>query len=184
MNMMKQKTKFNYRLFLYVLFLFASLTASITAQTGGGFDLSQNVIAGGGGSQTVGGGFSLDGVVGQPAGGVRSFGGSFSFIDGFWAFETNVPTAAGVFVSGRVSALDGSGIQGVTVVLLDTFTGVMRSTVTSAKGRFLFEDLEATHFYIVMVKTKQYLISPANYSFDLTFNREDIIFTGIIQKIP
>lgn len=181
---MKQKTKFNYRLFLSVLFLLASLTASITAQTGGGFDLSQNVIAAGGGSQSVGGGFSLDGVAGQTAGGVRIFGGSFSFVDGFWAFEVNVPTAAGVYARGRVSTLDGSGIEGVTVELLDTFTGEMRSAVTSAKGRFHFEDLEATHFYIVMVKTKQYLISPAYYSFDLTFNREDIIFTGIMQKLP
>lgn len=59
-----------------------------TAQTGGGYDLSWSVIAGGGGTST-GGQYSLSDTIGQPATGV-STGGSYTMFDGFWAYGATV----------------------------------------------------------------------------------------------
>ena len=52
-------------------------------QTGAQFDLSRNVIAGGGGTST-GGNLQLDGTVGQPAAGTQMSSGQYSVAGGFW----------------------------------------------------------------------------------------------------
>lgn len=52
-------------------------------QSGGQFDLSRNVIAGGGGTSN-GGSFKLEGTVGQSVAGTTSVGGSYSGTGGFW----------------------------------------------------------------------------------------------------
>jgi hypothetical protein len=52
-------------------------------QTSGQFDLSRNVIAGGGGSST-GGTLKIEGTIGQPAVGTTMSGGQFSLTGGFW----------------------------------------------------------------------------------------------------
>jgi hypothetical protein len=63
----------------------ALLVASAArAQSGGGYDLSWNAVAGGGYAFSTGGGFSLGGTVGQADAGVLS-GGSFTLVGGFWA---------------------------------------------------------------------------------------------------
>jgi hypothetical protein len=59
------------------------------AQVGGAYDLSWNVIPGGGGSMT-GGSFSLSGAAGQPAV-AASTGASFTVQGGFWTFPAPVP---------------------------------------------------------------------------------------------
>ena len=61
------------------------------------FDVSQNVIAGGGDTST-GGGLKLEGTIGQPAVGTTSSNGQFSQTGGFWlsqseASPTPTPTA-------------------------------------------------------------------------------------------
>ena len=57
------------------------------------FAVSQNVIAGGGGTST-GGGLRLEGTVGQPAMGNTSSNGQFSETGGFWPGQSEVsPTA-------------------------------------------------------------------------------------------
>lgn len=52
-------------------------------QSGAQFDLSRNVIAGGGGTSTTGN-FKVDGTVGQPAAGTSLSNGQFSQAGGFW----------------------------------------------------------------------------------------------------
>src|SRR5690349_14890693 len=69
-----------------------SFTNSVRAQTGDNYDLSHNVIAPGGGSNSAGGGFSVDGTIGQPSAGVISTGSGFSVQGGFWTFQSLAPT--------------------------------------------------------------------------------------------
>ena len=52
------------------------------AQTGGGYDLSWNVVASGGGSSN-GGSYSLNGTIGQAGAGSLS-GGNYTLSGGFW----------------------------------------------------------------------------------------------------
>src|SRR5712692_10238272 len=61
-------------------------------QTGGSFDLSRNVIAGGG-SSLGSGNPALDETVGQSAAGTAMSGGSFTQTGGFWQPESeSTPT--------------------------------------------------------------------------------------------
>ena len=75
------------------LALTLGLTATaVSGQTGGGFDLTWNAIAGGGGASS-GGGFAVDGTVGQADAATLS-GGVFTLNGGFWgAFSPGVPIA-------------------------------------------------------------------------------------------
>ncbi len=75
-------------LFVLALFILAVLTTSQTvptasAQSGGGYDLTWNVIAGGGATSSTGGTYSLNGTIGQADAGTMN-GGSYSLIGGFW----------------------------------------------------------------------------------------------------
>jgi hypothetical protein len=65
--------------------------ASAAAQSGGGHDLSWNVIAGGGSKSRDGTGlYSLRGTVGQPTAGVMT-GGVYTITGGFWAIPPQRP---------------------------------------------------------------------------------------------
>jgi hypothetical protein len=55
--------------------------AALHAQSGGGFDLTWNAIAGGG--RASGGAYTLDAAIGQPEAGTVS-GGGFALTGGFW----------------------------------------------------------------------------------------------------
>lgn len=58
-------------------------TATIAAQTGGGYDLTWNTVDGGGQTFSMGGGYSLGGTIGQPDAGVLT-GGGYTLGGGFW----------------------------------------------------------------------------------------------------
>jgi hypothetical protein len=166
--------------FLIAFILLLSVAFAAMAQTGGGFDLSHNVIVGGG-SSSAGGQFVADGAVRQPVAGTASFGGTFGLRGGFWAFLANVPTGASVYVRGQVTVINGKGLSEVTVTLSDIFTNTTYTTTTDKRGYFLFEDLTLTHFYILRVERKQYIFAPDGYTFELTGNLEDLSFTGVWQ---
>lgn len=72
------------------------LPAVALAQTGGGFDLSHNVIAGGGDTFSAGGEYELGGTIAQADAGRRT-GGTFIVNGGFWSASlpgaTPTPTA-------------------------------------------------------------------------------------------
>ena len=53
------------------------------------FDVSRNVIAGGGGT-SLGGSLTVEGTIGQPALGTTSIGGQFTATGGFWQLEPAV----------------------------------------------------------------------------------------------
>jgi hypothetical protein len=66
---------------------FENLSGLVSAQTGGGYDLTWSTIDGGGYMFSAGGGYSLGGTVGQPDAGAMS-GGGYSLAGGFWGGAT------------------------------------------------------------------------------------------------
>ena len=75
----------------YSLSLLFLIAVSVIAQTGGGFNLEQNVI-GNGGWRSDGGGFTVLGTMGQANAGSTTTGGGFHIIDGLWAIENLTPS--------------------------------------------------------------------------------------------
>ncbi len=80
----------NYRIILliFALFVLAVLTTSQTvlpalAQSGGGYDLTWNVIAGGGATSSTSGTYSLNGTIGQSDASTL-IGGTYTLNGGFW----------------------------------------------------------------------------------------------------
>lgn len=136
-----------------------SLSLSVMSQTGGQFDLSHSVIAGGGGSASTGGNFTLDGTSGQPLAGAVSVGGSFVLRGGFWASNFNVPTSASVTVSGMVMSISGDRISGARVTLTHQ-NGDTRSVLTTPFGYYSFDAVSVGETYVLTVSHKRYLFTP------------------------
>src|SRR5690606_8096123 len=102
----------------------------------GSYDLSHNVIAGGG-TRSNGGTFTLEGTAGQASAGAISGNGTVRLRSGFWAFDQIGPTAASVGVAGRVLTANGHGIVNASVTLTDTLGGT-RQVRTASFGYFRF----------------------------------------------
>jgi hypothetical protein len=68
-----------------VTLLLLTLFALASAQSGGGYDLTWNVLGSGGGSNS-GGGYTLNGTLGQPAAGTLN-GDGYILVSGFWSSE-------------------------------------------------------------------------------------------------
>lgn len=75
------------------------------------------------------------------------------------AFEIQAPTAAPVFVSGRVRTPDGRGLRGEIVMLTDE-NGVMRMAVTNGFGYYRFDRVGVGQSYVLGVASKRYRFIP------------------------
>jgi len=91
------------------------------------------------------------------------------------AFESLVPTAAGVSVGGRVVTADGTGVSKARVLLTDQ-NGTTRFVLTNNFGYFTFIDVEAGETYVVTVTSKRY--SFAGQVVNVTDNVADLNFTA------
>lgn len=161
--------------------LFAALfllSIAANAQTGGTYDLSHNVIAGGGGSNSTGGQFTVDGTAGQNLAGISSTGGTFSLRGGFWAFQAAAPTAATVTLSGKITVKPRRGMTRVRIVLQNLSTGVIRKETLNFFGYYRFEELEPG-FYLISAECPNYQFTPANMTINLTDNASGIDFEGV-----
>lgn len=69
------------------------------------------------------------------------------------------PTASGVTVSGRVTALGGRGVTNAVVSITDA-NGVTRNTVTQRLGQYVFDDVEPGQTYLVSVRSRRFTFSP------------------------
>ncbi|MDQ6785984.1 MAG: carboxypeptidase regulatory-like domain-containing protein [Acidobacteriota bacterium] len=176
---MKNILKF-FALLLSVSFIAAS---QIHAQTGGTYDLSHNVIASGGGSNSTGGTFSLDGTIGQAIAGTVSTGTSggtqYNLSGGFWTTDQQplAPTAASVTVSGRVITSAGKGIRNVLVTMTDS-SGTARTVFSTSFGRFSFTDVSAGETYIFSVRAKRFTFGQNAQVFSINEDVDDILFVG------
>lgn len=161
---------------IFTFFLFVS-AVDVSAQTGGTFDLTRSVIAGGGGSESTGGAFTLSGSAGQPAAGVNANVGQFNLHNGFW-FQNLVPTAAGASLSGRVTTAAGNGIRGVRIKLTGP-NGTTWSTVTSTFGYFAISDVPAGFTYVLEVSSGRYTFANPTLVIFLNEDLANVEFTAL-----
>lgn len=81
---MKQRRHARWALLLILAaFLLLAFAIGVSAQTGGGYDLTWSTVDGGGITFSTGGGYSLGGTVGQPDAGALT-GGGYTLAGGFW----------------------------------------------------------------------------------------------------
>ncbi len=126
------------------------------AQSGGNFEMTKSVIAGGGGASS-GGDFRIDGTIGQSLAGTTSSGGGFQLTSGFWG-GTAAPSS-NISVSGRVTTPTGIGLRNAIVTLIDG-SGVRRIATTSSFGLYTFDLVATGQNYTLTVASKRYRFAP------------------------
>ena len=84
------------------------------------------------------------------------------------------PTAANVFVSGRVASPNGTGVSGATVSITNA-QGTSRTVRTNSFGYFRFENVTAGETYVLGVKAKQYRFAPQ--ALWISDNVSDLVLT-------
>jgi hypothetical protein len=161
---------------LLALFTVHCSLFTVSAQSGGTFDLSHSVIAGGGGSNSTGGTFNVSGTVGQNIAGTASNGATYDLHGGFW-FQNLAPTAAGVSVSGRVMTANGNGIRNVIVTLADA-SGLTRRAISSSFGYYRFDDVEAGQNYVISVRSKRFTFANPTRILSVQDELTDVDFTA------
>ena len=144
-------------LVLIVICVFTVTSANHFAQSGGAFQITQSVIAGGG-ADSSGPGFAVVGTAAQPAT-AESTGTAFSLRGGFWT-ASFAPTAAGVSIRGKIRTTNGAGIRNVRVTLTQIATGEARSALSSAFGYYRFDDVMVGQIYLLTVNSKQFTFEP------------------------
>ncbi|MGD9562068.1 MAG: carboxypeptidase-like regulatory domain-containing protein [Pyrinomonadaceae bacterium] len=150
---------------------------TVSAQSGGTYDLSHSVVAGGGGSNSSGGIYSVDATGGQTVAGSTSIGGPLSLRAGFWAFGQFAPTAAQVSISGRVTSSGGQGLRGVRLELAGA-DGSVLTAVTSTFGYYRFDGIEAGTSYVISVRSTRYGFPDPVRFLNVSDNLTEINFTA------
>lgn len=151
-------------------------SSAATPQSGGGYDLSHAVVAGGGGHAS-GGQFTLDGTSGQSAAGSVSGGGLFNLRAGFWAFEQLSPTSSTVSISGRVISKGGQPIAGTVLRLYGT-SGPQRMALSSTFGHFRFDGVPVGESYVLEIRSGRYGFHDPVRVLDVTDDINDIEFVA------
>lgn len=160
----------------FVLLLVCLLALSVSAQSGGTYEITSAVVTNGGG-QSGGANFEVNGSNGQSFAGAVSSGGQFGVRGGFWqAFFA--PTAALVPVSGRVLTAEGNPIARTRITLTDAF-GAARQTQTSSFGYFRFDDVEVGQTYILSVSHKRFQFSNQTQVVFVSDEVTDIVFVAL-----
>lgn len=181
----KQRAKSFFTFYFYLLtfpLFVPAVISPLKAQTGGTYDLSHNVIAGGGGSQSIGGTFTVDGTVGQSLAGMVSSGGGYSLRGGFWAFQPAAPTAASSSISGRIRTDDGRGIRNVRLTLTNPLSGEILAALSSLFGYYRFDNVGVGQIYILSVNSKRYRFEPDLRVIILLDELTDEDFIALPQK--
>ena len=166
------RNRFTIKMFIAVLFC-----ATIQAQTGGNFTVTQSVIAGGGTSADAGNMFSVTGAIGQSI--VDASGnGAFSVKSGFFTAPAPLaPTAAAVSVSGRVLTSDGRGIRNVVLIMTDS-SGAPRTTTSTEFGFYRFDNVVAGETYIITAHGKRFSFIQPTRVLNVNNDTDDVNFVG------
>ncbi|PYS34353.1 MAG: hypothetical protein DMF75_06735 [Acidobacteria bacterium] len=129
-----QRLSLSFLRYWAALLLNCSILFNVFAQSSGGsYQLTNSVIAGGGGtSQGTSNGLAQDSTIGEHAAGTLLRNPPFSLTSGYGAANLGLtPTAAPGSISGRITTSDGSPLDGVVVQLSGATS---RSAVTDASG--------------------------------------------------
>lgn len=154
---MKRDRKHSFLPFAVLITIFAA-TLPAVAQSGGGFEITEAVVAGSGGS-SANGDVQLDATAGQPVASGAIGSGTFGLTSGFWNYIPLAPTAAHVSISGRVVDPSGTGVANA-ILYMHTQEGDLRITRSSSFGYFQFEGVEAGQVVLVTVQARHYAYSP------------------------
>ena len=162
-----QRLSLSFLRYWAALLLNCSILFNVFAQSSGGsYQLTNSVIAGGGGtSQGTSNGLAQDSTIGEHAAGTLLRNPPFSLTSGYGAANLGLtPTAAPGSISGRITTSDGSPLDGVVVQLSGATS---RSAITDASGNYHFDDVETNGFYTVTPARANFTFTPANRSFSL-----------------
>jgi hypothetical protein len=123
---------------LLPVFVFISTISFVSAQTGGNYQITQSVIASGGGQNSTGGNFSLDGTIGQPIAGTVSTGSSFSVSGGFWqtVFNPNGVAPPSIFKSFSPSSINVNETTTLTITLINPSSNTVALTGVGVTDAF------------------------------------------------
>jgi len=144
--------------YLLLISIFILYCAAAAAQSGGTYEITQSVIANGGG-KSADAIYAIEGTIGQHAAGSVSSNAPYSFRAGFWqSFLT--PTAATVSISGRVVTANGNPVRGSRVILTSTRGGFATTAVTSSFGYYQLEGVEVGQSYLLEVTTRGLQFEP------------------------
>jgi hypothetical protein len=159
--------------------LIAGGCISLSAQSGGSFQITNSVVASGGGESkdVVNNRFGHEGTVGEHAAGTLLQNPPYSQTAGFWASQVVAisPTASSASISGRILTSGGAPLGGATINLVGTHTA---EAITDANGVYSFADLEVGGFYIITPARANYSFSPSSRSLSLLVNTTAAVFTA------
>jgi hypothetical protein len=148
------------------------------AQSSATYDLSHNVVSGGG-DKSANAIFKLEGTIGQASAGTISTSALYRLHGGFWNASTLAPTAANVSISGRVNNPAGGIVRRVRIVLTDSISGETRAAQTNTFGYYRFEALAVGRIYLLQAQSKNFQFTPDTYVFTLVDARDDLDFTAV-----
>ena len=159
------------------VFLLSMVTLSAIAQTGGGFNLEQNVI-GNGGWRSDGGSFMLLGTMGQGNAGSTAAGGGFHLIDGLWAIEDRTASSPFAVVSGHVTLANGVGLPRVRVTATNPTTSATYEIFTRAQGIYDLSGIPTGSNYVLTVSHRGFEFEPSSVSLFTSGNRAGVDFVA------
>lgn len=133
------------------------LLSGLNAQSGGGFELTETVIAPAGGA-SANGIFEADLAIGQPISETSASGNS-SVTSGFWNFTPLAPTAASISISGRVQNGSGAGVTNA-ILYLQTQDGQILVARSSSFGYYQFDNIIAGQLVVISVQSKRFSYVP------------------------
>jgi hypothetical protein len=151
---MRQIALFRLRRALPMVFL----ATVLSAQSGGTYEITQSVIANGGG-KSGDATYVIEGTFGQHGAGPPSTFAPYTFQPGFWQ-SFFAPTAASVSISGRVVTTAGRPVQGSRVILTGFGGEAARTAFTGTFGFYRLEGIQAGQSYVVNVVTKGWRFEP------------------------
>jgi hypothetical protein len=160
------------------IYLILWLSLSVSAQTGGTFQLENSSVAAGGGRNS-GGNFTLDATAGQPAAGGLLQGSRFTVQNGFWTSNL-APTVAQVSIGGRVALSNGQGIRSA-LVMLTAPSGETRFATTSSFGYYRFETVAVGETYLLTVFSKRFVFSNPTLVVAVNDELDNLDFTAMEQ---
>lgn len=157
--------------------LILTVAVSVIAQSGGGYNLEQNVI-GSGGWKSVGGQWTLLGTMGQGNAGSTAAGGGFHLIDGLWATENGQSASPFAVIAGRVTNERGAGIAHVRVTIVNPTTNLSYEVYTQAQGYYSFIEVPTGGNYIVTPSHRRFTFTPEASALFVSQDRSNLDFTA------
>ena len=152
-------------------------TLSVIAQTGGGYNLEQNVI-GDGGWKSTSGSFTVLGTMGQAMAGSPISSGGFHIIDGLWATENQSASSPFATIAGRVTRSNGRGMAHISVTITDPITNASSQIFTEPSGDYHFSNIATGRNYVVLVGHPHFAFEPASISIFVSQDRDNVDFVS------